>query len=277
VGKGLERIDELRRDAAAMVEDHLQMTETERKRLKEYKEFQESYATHREYVRLVGENTEAALDFIAELETHMEAARETIRNMRVEERVAELSQEERKRLDEHYTVFSGRTARRAHALSVRTTNSQRQHSEAVFQHRQAGACDDPEGKTHAERGEALDKSVMVLRQRLAEVEAIFDEGQERYTALMAAEDGFDPEHNAAVTAAKLRTSLREQYSTSLDGLSKQQATVTSELHGKAVDHDQKANAARLMAEKKREKRLLANGSAAQSPSKAPSADEAVAE
>eukprot|EP00672_Neobodo_designis_P007483 CAMPEP_0174882136 /NCGR_PEP_ID=MMETSP1114-20130205/84611_1 /TAXON_ID=312471 /ORGANISM="Neobodo designis, Strain CCAP 1951/1" /LENGTH=609 /DNA_ID=CAMNT_0016117533 /DNA_START=55 /DNA_END=1880 /DNA_ORIENTATION=- len=217
VAKGLARIDDLRRDAAGMVEEHLRLTETERKRMKEYKEYQASYATHREYVRLVGENTGVALDFLAELDRHMNKARETIREMRVEERVAALAADERKQLDVHYTAFSGRCVRRSHALSVRATNAERQLREASFQQRQAAVSDDPDGKTHGERGEALMKAIAGLEHRIAAVEAIFEDGQERYTAIMAGEEGFDPTDNAAVNAVRLRKTLREQFTASLEG------------------------------------------------------------
>jgi hypothetical protein len=251
VQKGLARIGELRVEAEAEATEHLHLTEVEQKRRKEYSEYQESYAAHREYVRLVAENTEKATDFLQRLREHMEIARCTIRDMRIEEKIAALCSDERKHLDTQYTAFSGRTVRRLHGLEARATNASRQQRESEFQSRQAVQSDDAEVKSYVARFEALEKQAAQLKDRVRDTESQFDKNQSTYTNVMLNFEDFDIEHNPAIKALRLRVVLRDQYAAALDGLAAAHSTTTKELQTKIDELHQKSTASKLMEEKKR--------------------------
>jgi hypothetical protein len=251
VTRCMDRLQELRRDAADTVSDHCRLTEAEHKRRKEHSEFLESFENQREYLKLLGENTGAAVQFLESLKLHVDSARDTIRQLKTEEKVAALCADERAALNSQYTSFSGRLVRRLHTFDARVANCERQRHEVDFLVKQALSTDDPDERKHLARSDTLIRQLEELRARAASTQVQFERDQQAYfTAVQHFED-FNVDDNPAVKALRLRAALRDQYTASLNSLAESQKHTSNEIKARVDQHEDNAKSVRELTEKKR--------------------------
>lgn len=258
---GLARISELSSDADQMVKDHLQLTQTEQKRRKEYDEYKQCLAQHREYVTELHENTLVGLGFLARVEDFLADARKTVAERNIEDRLRALATCERAKLDDLYGAMSSRVVRRLHATNVRASNVERLAREAHFQVQQAVATDDAERASHVSRRDQLQRKLAELSREHSESEAMFDHDQQSYFAVCGSGGSDEDDQNPGYRAALLRKQLREDYAAALETLLEGQAALSSNLHKDVEVRSRAVHDAR----KQREERGAAKRDAAQLP------------
>ena len=214
VQEAMARIGDLGRGAHKIVTDHVHATEAEQKRRKEFAEFKESFATHRNYLEELADNTAAALDFIDKVRVFLDDGKKKVADMNVESRLADLAKTEGAALDKAYEACGSHVARRLHGLEVRVAGTSRMRVEMVHQRNVAVQSGDDGKAAYQKQADALELQHSAQQAAFDDLEAVFIDAQGQYVDAREAcdvdGDGV-PDNGPALRVLQLRAQLREKY------------------------------------------------------------------
>ena len=180
----IERLGDLMNGAKNETLSHLDATEAEQRRRKEYREFKESYGTHRAYLEDLKCNTATAIDFLANSQRFFEEEKRKIEQSNVE---ADLHQLVAAQLTSLTGVFQQLRARRLdqqRRSTFQVRAADHMLHEANLQRQVAVLSCDPEALQWGASREALSKRAVTHQMTIDAIDAMLDQESAQFDATL---------------------------------------------------------------------------------------------